>query len=237
MGTSKIGFELQDNLEPNVEGYFNPHKVCQVWNFTEKALNATGDYTLFIDTDSTVAIGAGGAVFTTLATDDRVGSIACGGLFLRPADYPVAEFRFSINNITTVAMWAGLHDATAETAGLLPTAIATATPVYTATDCAGFMFDTDQSAAYWNIANVNNNSGSFTQLAATYVPVNNVKVTLRVVIDATGAASYYYNGALVGTKAAAVATGALLNPYFGICNRTTAARIATLRRVSLWSDQ
>lgn len=222
---------------PNACGYFNLDKLYKCWDFCEKTLDATNVYTLFIDTDSTVAIGAGGVVMTTQATDTKTATIACGGLFIRPADNPVVEFRFQINNIATVAMFAGFHDATAENTSLLPFSITAATLTDTATDAAGFLFDTLQTADYWNIVNTNNGTEAFTQLASTYVPVNATDVTLRVALNAAGDAEYFYNGASVGTKALAVATTGLFCPFFGIRNNTTAARIATLRRVSLWMDQ
>jgi hypothetical protein len=235
--TSKVNFELQDNLEANVEGYVNPHKLYRCWTFTDKAINATNDVTVQLDTTSTIAVGAGGLILTTAATDNKVATISFGGLYLRPLNNPVVEFRFQTDVVTTLATFAGLNDSADEGAATMPFALSGTTLTDTATDGAGFLFDVDQDNETWNIVNTNGNTEAFTQLAATYIPVAATPVTLRVHVNPSGDALYYYNGALVGTKLLAVATTALLIPFFGIKNMDAAAHICTLRRVSLWLDQ
>ena len=222
--------------EANIFGYPGTSKICQEWNFTELVLDGTNKYTLYVDTTSTVAVGQYGALLTTAATDTKTDSIGCGGLFWRPAKNPVVEMTFALDVVTTVAINAGWNDAASEGSHLLPLLITTATLTDTATNAAMFVYDTNQTLAYWNVANTNGGSQAFTQLASTYVPVAATYATVRVAIDTAGNAKYYYNGRETGYKALAVATTSLLVPYFGIKNETGTAHVATLRRVRAWCD-
>lgn len=225
------------NNAQNVKGNLNPEKVFVDYHFTEKALDETNKYTVFIDTTGAVALASGGITLTTAATDALVTSYAMGGIWWYPAKNPVVEFRFKIDVITNVAIYAGFTDATTETSGLLPHAIVTAAQTATATNSAGFLFDTAQSLSYFNrVSSITGPTKAFTQLASTRVPVAATNLTLRVAIDTDGGARYYWNGIEVGYKALATSTTVPLVPYFGIRNRTATAHVATLRYCRLWCD-
>ncbi len=222
--------------EPNVQGDLDLERRYRAYDFMELDIDVTNIYTINEDTTSTVDIGAGGCVLTTAGTDNKVASIACGGIFAYCAKNVMVEFTFQLNAVTNVAINAGFSDATSEGAGKLPMAIAGSTLTDNCTDGAMFVFDTDQTLDYWNIANTKNGTQGFTQLASTYVPVNATDVTLRVSLDSTGKAYYYYNGVQVGVKAAAVTAATPLVPFFGIKNMSGSAHVATLKSVRLWSD-
>jgi hypothetical protein len=224
----------------NITGNPATKKIVSVWNFSDElALDGTNKYTMYLDTTSTVAAGKGGALLTTAATDEKTASISCGGLFWYVAKNPVCEFTFSLDVVTTVAINAGFNDAVSEGSGVLPMRISTATLTDTATDAAMFVFDTAQTLDYWNVTNTNNGTQAFTQLASTYVPVAATLATVRIGLDTSGNATYWYNGKEVGYKALAVATTGTIGfiPYFGIRNNSAAAHVATLRRVRAWCDE
>ncbi len=233
-----LDFGGDGNNTQNIKGNPNMVKIFQEYNFTEKALDGTNKYTPYIDGDSAVALGSGGLVITTLATDTRVGSQTQGGIWWYPAKNPVVEFRFKIDVITNVAIFAGFSDAVSEATTLLPHGIVGATQTATATDSAGFFFDTRQTLSYFNIVNslAAGAAKAFTQLASTRVPVAATNLTLRVAIDSSGNIRYYWNGAQVGYKATGVTTTTPLIPYFGIRNNSGVAHVATLRYVRLWCD-
>jgi hypothetical protein len=223
----------------NITGNPATKKIVSVWNFSDElVLDATNKYTIYIDGTSSVAAGKGGALLTTAATDTKTASISMGGLFWYVAKNPVCEFTFSLDVVTTVAINAGFNDAVSEGSHLLPCLITTATLTDTATDAAMFVYDTNQTLAYWNVANTNNGTQAFTQLTSTYVPVAATLATVRVKLDTSGNAYYWYNGKEVGYKALAVATTGTIGfvPYFGIKNETGTAHVATLRRVRAWCD-
>lgn len=234
----ELGFYGDGNNGQNIKGNPNPEKIFQEYNFTELALNNTNKYTPFLDTTSTVALGSGGVLITTAATDAKVGSQTQGGIWWYPAKNPVVEMRFKVDVVTNVAIYCGFSDAVSELTGLLPHGIVDATQTATATDSAGFLFDTRQTLDYFNIVNslAAGSAKAFTQLDSTRVPVAATNLTLRVAIDSSGNARYYWNGTEVGYKATAVTTTTPLIPYFGIRNNTATAHVATLRYVRLWCD-
>lgn len=222
--------------ESNVLGYFDLDKVCKTYEFTELLMNATNDYTPELDTTSTIAVGSGGALFTTTTGDTKVASLALGGILWLPAKNPVVEMVFKIDVITNVAIYAGFSDAVTEGSAKLPFSLITATLSDWASNAAGFLFDTRQSLSYFNIVNTYGDSEAFTQLASTFVPVANTNLTLRVAIDSAGGARYFWNGTEVGYKALAVTATTALVPFFGIRNNSGVAHVATLRRVRVWCD-
>ena len=226
------------NQEPNIKGNPDGVRLHVRYDFTELALDNTNKYTPYIDTTSAVALASGGITLTTAATDTKTCTQTQGGIWWYPAKNCEVEFKFRIDVITNVAIYAGFSDAVSEASGLLPHGIVTATQTATASDSAGFLFDTRQTSSYFNIVNSKaaGAAKAFTQLASTYVPVAATDLVLRVAIDTDGNARYYWNGVQVGYKATAVTTTTPLIPFFGIRNNTASAHVATLRRVDVWQD-
>lgn len=233
-----LDFVGDADQELNVGGNFNPKRLMAEYNYSQLALDNTNKYTPYVDTTSTVALGASGLVLTTAATDAKTCTQSQGGIWWYPSMNPVVEMKFKIDVITTVAIYAGFSDAVSEATGKLPHAIVAATQTATATDSAGFLFDTLQTLAYFNIVNSKaaGAAKAFTQLASGYVPVAATSLTLRVAIDSDGNARYYFNGVQVGYKATAVTSTTPLIPFFGIRNNAAAAHVATLRYVRVWGD-
>ena len=231
-------FGAEAKTKINTIGPVDSDKIFKEYNFRELLMNATNDYTVELDTDSTIAVGSGGAVFTTLATDTRVANLGIGAVRWYPASSPIVEMKFKISLITTVAIYAGFNDAATEASTYLPHGITSSTHTATATDSAGFLFDTLQTLKYFNVVNslAAGSAKAFTQLASTYVPVADTYITIRVAIDTSGNARYWYNGVPVGYKATAVTSTTPLVPFFGIRNNGAAAHVGTLRYVRVWCD-
>lgn len=233
-----LEFVNDANQEPNIKGMEDPVGIHVRYDFTELALDNTNKYTPFVDTTSTIALASGGITLTTAATDTKTCTQTQGGIWWYPAKNCTVEFKFRIDVITNVAIFAGFSDAVSEASSLLPHGIVTATQTATASDSAGFFYDTRQTAAYFNIVNSKaaGAAKAFTQLASTYVPVAATDLVLRTAIDTSGNARYYWNGVQVGYKATAVTSTTPLIPFFGIRNNNASAHIATLRRVDVWQD-
>ena len=225
--------------QKNFEGDLNPNRLMVEYNFTELALDNTNKYTPYLDDTSTVALGANGVLLTTAATDTKTATQSQGGIWWYPNTIaPAVELKFKIDVITNVAIFAGFSDAVSEASGLLPHGIVTATQTATATDSAGFLLDTRQTLAYFNVVNslAAGSAKAFTQLGSTRVPVAATWIVLRVELDASGNAVYYWNGTPVGYKASAVTVGTPLIPFFGIRNNSGTAHVATLRYVRAWGN-
>ncbi|MFA6307065.1 MAG: hypothetical protein WC639_04650 [Patescibacteria group bacterium] len=222
--------------EPNIEGNLNPVKKFVSYDFTELALDATNKYTNYIDTTSAVALASGGVTLTTAATDTKTCSMSAGGIWWYPAKNPVVEMRFQLDVVTTVAINVGFSDAVSEGSGALPFTISGTTVTDTATNAAMFCFDTNQTTKYWYIVNTKANTEGGTILPSSCAPVAATDVVLRVALDSSGNARYYYNGVEVGYKASATTSTTPLVGYFGIRNNTATAHIATLKYIRYWCD-
>jgi hypothetical protein len=233
-----LEFVNDANQEPNEKGMRDPVGIHVRYDFTELALDNTNKYTPYIDGTSSVALGNGGLILTTAATDTKTASQTQGGIWWYPGKNCTVEHKFKIDVITTVAIYAGFSDAVSEASGYLPHGITGATQTATATDSAGFLLDTLQTLAYFNIVNSKaaGSAKAFTQLTSAYVLVANTDLITRTTIDTSGNARYYWNGKEVGYKALAVTVATPLIPYFGIRNNAAAAHVATLRRVDAWQD-
>jgi len=232
-----IRFKGGADYDLNMKGNLNPHKLFREWNFKELALDETNQYTKFVDTTSAVALANGGITLTTAATDTKTCSYGFGGLYVRCAKKPVLEFKFQIDDIANVAIDAVLTDAKEEATGLLPFLIDGTTITDTATDAVGFCFDTAQTTDRYYIVNTKNGTQAGTLLTAVQAPwAAATDIRVRVALDTSGNAHFYYNGVNVGYKPNAVTSTVSLVPYFGIRNRNASAHIATLRYVRLWED-
>ncbi len=232
-----LRFRGEADYNLNLKGNLNPHRIFREWNFKELALDETNQYTTFIDGTSAVALADGGITLTTAATNAKCCSYAFGGLFVRATKNPVVEFKFQIDDIANVAINAVLNDATTETTGVLPFLITGTTITDAVTNGVGFCFDTNQGTARFYVVNCNANTNAGTLLSAAQAPfAAATNITVRVELDTTGKAHYYFNGKKVGVKALAVATTGLFAPYIGIRNHTPSVHIAKVRYVRLWED-
>src|SRR3990167_5478365 len=105
--------------QKNFEGDLNPNRLMVEYNFTELALDNTNKYTPYLDTTSTVALGANGLLLTTAATDTKTATQSQGGIWWYPNTMaPAVELKFKIDVITNVAIFAGFSDAVSEASGL-----------------------------------------------------------------------------------------------------------------------
>ena len=124
-----------------------------------------------------------------------------------------------------------------ENSGLVPFTISGSTVTDNATNSVGFCFDTGQTTDRWFIVNTKANTEGGTLLTAVQAPfAAATNITVRVKLDTSGNAWYYFNEKPVGYKASAVTAATALVPYFGIRNNNASAHVATLRYVRLWED-
>ena len=232
----ELVFDQQANQDQNVKGDMNPERIFKEWNFQELALDGTYQYTMQLDSTSTIASGSGGAVMTTAATDTKNVELSCGGIWWYPAKNPVCEIKLALDVVTTVRINVGLTDAVSYGSSVLPFTINGTTITDNATNAVMFAFDVTQSNDYWYIVNTKAGAEGGTILASTILPVAAVAAIFRVKIDSLGNAWYYYNGVGIGYKSLATATATPLVPYIGIENTTGTAHIGTVRYVRCWQD-
>ncbi len=232
-----LRFRGEADYNLNLKGNLNPHRIFREWNFKELALDETNQYTKYVDGTSAVALANGGITLTTLATTAKTCSYAFGSVKVMCAKNPVVEFKFQLDVIANVTINALLTDEVTEASNTLPFAISGTTITATATNAAGFCFDTSQDTDRFYIVNVKAAIQGGTLLSAVQAPfAAATDITVRVELDTSGNALYYFNGKKVGYKASATTSTTALVPYFGIKNLNASAHIATVRYIRLWED-
>lgn len=181
------------------------------------------------DTGGTNAIAAadGGTVALINDTTDDDTNMIAHELNWLPSNGIVFEARCKVSDITNVGMFIGLTDAKVETSPNLPVGRSVVTVTSTATDCVGFVYDTDSTTDAWFGIGVKNDVDT-AQTGDTIAPVNATYQTFRIEISAAGAATFYINGTQYGsTLAAACTTTVRLTPYIGLANRSASAHTLT----------
>lgn len=130
-----------------------------------------------------------------------------------------------VSSVASVAYFIGLTDTLATTTLEEPATLATATITYVADDAVGFLFDTGATTdVFYGVAVKATTGTAFANAVVGAAPVAGTAITFRIELDTTGAASFYVNGSLLGTIAAAVTTTVALTPIVSVMTRTTATK-------------
>jgi len=135
----------------NIEGNYSPEKMVLYDDFTGIALDAER-WVFAGNNGGTEAITAGtnGTVTLTTSTSDNDRSIIASPLNFLCAKNPVIEACFKVSAATTVGINFGFSDATTEGDNVLAMELAAGALVNAkATDCVGFVFDTDDTYDHW----------------------------------------------------------------------------------------
>ena len=133
------------------------------------------------------------------------------------------ECRLNLSAITNMAVFVGFTDQVASLEMPINSASSADTITTTATDAAGFMFDTAMTTTKWWLTGVANDTDG-THISSGTAPVAATFQVLRVQLDTAGNATYWINGTQVGQVALAVTPTVLLTPFVGGFTRTTAAQ-------------
>ncbi|MGE4044462.1 MAG: hypothetical protein AB7F35_06390 [Acetobacteraceae bacterium] len=137
------------------------------------------------------------------------------------------ECRLKVSAITTVAFFFGLTDQKAALEIPIMSAASADTITTNATDAIGFMFDTSMSTDNIWLVGVNNDVDETAQNSAV-APVADTFITLRIVTNTSGDATFFINGAQVGSAmTTAAATGVTLYPTIAAMARSTTGRTLT----------
>lgn len=127
-----------------------------------------------------------------------------------------------VSSVANVAYFIGFSDVLATTTLEEPITLSTTTFTANAADAVGFVFDTAATTDVFYAVGVA--ATVVTAGVATSAPVADTAVTLRVEVSTAGQATFYRNGALVGTIAAAVTAATALTPIVEVMARTTTAK-------------
>lgn len=198
--------------------------LADQWAVVEGADTATSDAVVVNALGGTVRLTTGDSATLTYAGNGI--QITQGAFYnFRAANGGLSlEARVKIDDITTAGFFVGFTDvgtfeAPIESAGSGNTLTSNAT------DAVGFMFDTRMTADNIWLVGVKADVDATAQNTGI-APVNATYITLKVEIDATGAATFFINGARVGDKMAnAITTTAALTPTVAAASFVAAVRL------------
>ena len=153
----------------------------------------------------------------------------------------VFETRVHMSQITATHQGIGLSDVIPTDAEItFPDVVGitvTEGPVASMANAVAFMFDTDQTTDQWGVVALNGNT--LQNNADVYllgaVPVATTYQLFRIEVDASGDALFYVDGDLLGALDSAVATTAVLIPYWASASTTTTVGSNFIDYVDFWS--
>lgn len=200
-------------------------------------------YELFAGSDAQAVAPAIAANTLSMVTGDAgTGFAADGSQAIGDTGYTLAagaktlEARLKISAITNAAFYFGWTDQKAALEIPIESAASADTITTNATDGIGFFFDTSMATDNIWLAGVNNGTDETHQNSAI-APVADTYITLRIVTNTSGDATFYINGAAVGSAmTTAAATGVTLYPTLAAMARSTASRTMTVDYLYLRQD-
>lgn len=250
-GNDLAGFSLTNELVV-VKGFVSGKDGAQIYQPSQSVVSHFDDFlgagqafsTTVIDgylsrkgttnaVDWTVTEGVNGAAVGTIG--DTTASMAVSGVQLsRGLDWKanqggvVFETRVKLSAITNIAVFIGFTDQVAALEMPIQSAAGAHTITTNATDAVGFLFDTsDTSTDQWLLTGVAADVDATVQASigagsVAVIPVAATYETLRIELSSAGAATFYRNGVLVGSKMAGAVTATVaLTPVIAGFNRTT----------------
>ena len=239
-----LKFTEYANTVRNIEGIPMTAKVILDDHF----LDASTVYKGWLERETnggTIAVGTALGGDITMTTDGS--DNGCAELY-RVAHFSASkncgmEARISLNTITLAGINVGFVDAVHAVDNQINFEITAGAATLVngrATNGAAFVFDTDGTPDYWYCAAVNaDTEGTPVAAVGSLAPVAATYARLRVQLDSSGNATFYYNGIAVGFLSACLAYAStdMLTPYIGFIERSASARILTVDRVTVWQDE
>lgn len=198
--------------------------VADQWTFVEGTDSATSDAAVIsggiggVLRLTTGDAGTGLAADTVQMTSYLQWQASNGGLCM--------EVRAKLSAITTCWCFIGFTDvATLEAP--IESAASGNTLTSNASDAVGFMFDTRMTDDNWWLVGVAGDTDATAQDTGS-APVANTYATFRIEVDASGVATFFYNGSPVGTKMTGAVTPATdLTPTIAV-SKTSVATSMTM---------
>ena len=194
--------------------------VQDEWGFVEGTDSATSEAAILAGGIGGVLRLTTGDAGTGYAADAEQMNMALqwqasnGGLFL--------EARLKLSAITTCYAFIGFTDTLSLEAPIVSASSAN-TLTTNATDAVGFMFDTNMTADTWWLTGVAGDTDATAQNTG-YAPVADTYAKFRIEISSAGAATFFYNGVLVGTTMAGAVTAATdLTPVIAVSKLSVTA--------------
>jgi len=229
----------------------NENQVVYYDDFKSKAIDATNDYTFeVVNSGSATVTVPHMLTLTTGAADNDDAEFAMGVEWYGKYN-AVMEVRFRMDDVDKSAINVGFNDAQAEDSvdeiAIMSTGAGTITS--SATNCALFFYDTDDTSATLNAIAVNSDTDGTTHTTSSGA-TDGQMFTVRVeLIDngTTADAVFYANNSgieidpqrdIIGFEAAAVPRATALCPYIALINHKSGnGETMDIDYIKLWQDR
>lgn len=230
MGAANAVVRAQSSIEVNSDILLvDPAELYD--RFTSGSL---AHYELFNGSDAQAVDPAISGSNLVLATGDAgTGFAADGSQAIGDTGYDLSagalvfEARVKTSDITDVAIFVGFTDQKASLEIPIESAASANTITTNATDAVGFMFDTDMSTDNIWLVGVDSDSDA-TPANSALAFVADTYRTLRVELTTTGTATFYIDGAAIGSTMANATAATTLYPTIAAAARDTTARTITV---------
>jgi hypothetical protein len=214
-----------------------PGKVSWFDDFIGDALDAK--YAIVEGTDSatsdaTIASGGIGGVLDILTGDAGTGLAADLIGVVGPLQWQasngglVFQARVRLSAITTCYAFLGFTDVATLEAPIISASGTTFTS--NASDAVGFMFDTGMTSDNWWLTGVAADTDA-TMQDSGFAPVADDYATFRIEVNASGVATFFYNGLQVGTSM----TGAV-TPATDLCSVLYCSKLSVAASMHMYVD-
>jgi hypothetical protein len=206
-GSEGSNFQLINPSVVTMTDDFLGDVVADQWNYTEGTDTTTADGAIVEGVNGVFRLTAG----------DSAGTVAADGAQLNSAlnwkanqGNLVFEARIALGAITTVNAFIGLTDTKSLEA---PATLSGTTYTTNATDAVGVLFCTTATTDTWRLVGVANDVDA-THVDTGLAPVAGTYETWRIEVSTAGKATFYRNGAVVGSLSGAVTPTVALTPVF-----------------------
>ncbi len=200
---------------------FNTGESLSPWNLFHG--NGTVAASPVVSANTLVSITGTSAGASYSATGSQATLVAPLNL---ATDTIVMEARVKLSAITDVAMFIGLTDQTAALEAPIESAASGNVLTANADNAVGFMFDTAMSTDVFWLVGVDATALAVSQ-STGIAPVADTYTTLRTEVTTAGVATFYKDGAQIGTTMAAASAATNLYPTLAAASRAAASRTLT----------
>ncbi len=205
-------------------------KVKVFEDFRGPAVDTTNIISVNSENSGTTAVSIAEDGVQALVTGATSGNRSATGLALNwYCNHGGLIFEARVKNITAItarALYIGISDVAPATTLENPIEMSGSTLTTTATDAAGFMYDTDATIGDWYCVSVKNGSDGTPYDTAIVPAAAATYQTFRVVLNSDGDADFFIDGKFVKTITDAVTATVALCAYICLETRASAAKTA-----------
>lgn len=216
-----------------MDDFFGPNISTFLWGVNKGSDAGCANFAINAATSGTARATMGANAGVSMATN---GVQINGALNWKASNGNlVFETRVALQRITNIALFVGFTNQVASLQMPVNSSGSGNNLTYNANDCVGWLFDTSMTTANFWLTGQKGGT-PITAVNSGVAPVAATYDTLRVIVDASGTATFFRNGLQVGAPIAnAITAGTAVTPV--IAGFTRSAATATLDADYIFSQQ